>query len=90
MCSILKSTQPMHNYYFHTIFVYREDLLLPEEPRRSILKRDSSSFDETGCFKASFNLAILYIGQNIFIFLLSVINNLIKLTVNFFYVYLVW
>jgi len=30
----------------------REDLLLPEEPRRSILKRDSSSFDETGSFKS--------------------------------------
>uniref|UniRef100_A0A0A9W225 cAMP-regulated phosphoprotein 21 n=2 Tax=Lygus hesperus TaxID=30085 RepID=A0A0A9W225_LYGHE len=29
----------------------RDDLLLPEEPRRSILKRDSSSFDETGSFK---------------------------------------
>ncbi|XP_073981672.1 R3H domain containing protein encore isoform X3 [Rhodnius prolixus] len=30
----------------------RDDLLLPEEPRRSILKRDSSSFDETGSFKS--------------------------------------
>ncbi|CAH1403794.1 unnamed protein product [Nezara viridula] len=29
----------------------RDDLLLPEEPRRSILKRDSSSFDETGSYK---------------------------------------
>ncbi|XP_014245250.1 cAMP-regulated phosphoprotein 21-like isoform X3 [Cimex lectularius] len=30
----------------------RDDLLLPEEPRRSILKRDSSSFEETGSFKS--------------------------------------
>nr|MCH1932528.1 hypothetical protein [Shewanella shenzhenensis] len=29
----------------------RDDVLLPEEPRRSILKRDSSSFDETGSYK---------------------------------------
>uniref|UniRef100_A0A1B6DE93 cAMP-regulated phosphoprotein 21 n=2 Tax=Clastoptera arizonana TaxID=38151 RepID=A0A1B6DE93_9HEMI len=30
----------------------RDDLLFPEEPRRSILKRDSSSFDETSTFKS--------------------------------------
>ncbi|XP_039298409.1 cAMP-regulated phosphoprotein 21 [Nilaparvata lugens] len=30
----------------------REDLLFPEEPRKSILKRDSASFEETGSFKS--------------------------------------
>ncbi|MPD05196.1 R3H domain-containing protein 1 [Portunus trituberculatus] len=32
----------------------RDDLLVPDEPKRSILKRDSSSFDDGSNYKVSF------------------------------------